>query len=247
MNSSAAISLFERPRAASSATRRSVSVNSSEAGARPLIRLSSARALSAQSRAPRSSKIASACSSAWRDAFFCCACLRTDTETEQRPAALEREGLSVQLGEGALEGGARAGHVSLGGGEQATATGGDGDGPRVSDASAVLLVSAEVVPGLVELAERDEGLDRISPEWRRRVVVPERERPAGDVAEVDASGFEVAERELESPEHATAREYVDLIRHLLRKLETFLPARRASSTRPRSVSISAVTRPMKMR
>ena len=77
MNSSAAISLFERPRAASSATRRSVSVNSSDAGARPLIRLSSARALSAQSRAPSSSKIASACSSAWRDAFFCCACLRT--------------------------------------------------------------------------------------------------------------------------------------------------------------------------
>ncbi len=45
MNSSAAISLFERPCPASWATRSSVSVSSSEAGARPLIRLSSARAL----------------------------------------------------------------------------------------------------------------------------------------------------------------------------------------------------------
>src|SRR4029453_38460 len=46
MYSSAPICLFVRPCAASSATRRSVSVSSSEAGARPLIPASSARAFS---------------------------------------------------------------------------------------------------------------------------------------------------------------------------------------------------------
>ena len=73
----AAISLFIRPCAASSATRRSVSVISSEAGARPLIRRSSARAFSAHSRAPSSSKTASDSWSASRAARFCCACRRT--------------------------------------------------------------------------------------------------------------------------------------------------------------------------
>ena len=60
MKSAGAISLFERPAAASSATRCSASVSPSGLGRRPTIRASSARALSAQGRAVVSSKIETA-------------------------------------------------------------------------------------------------------------------------------------------------------------------------------------------
>ena len=69
---------------------RSVSVQLVPFGRLPLIRLSSARAFSAHSRAPSSSKIASACCSASRAAASA-ACLRT-TPTEQRaPARTDTE------------------------------------------------------------------------------------------------------------------------------------------------------------
>ncbi len=128
MKSSAAISLFERPRAARDATRRSVSVSSSSAGRRPLILRSSALAFSAQSRAPSSSKIPSACSSASREAAFCWACRRT--------------------------------------------------------------------------APRQSRLDRIRPEWLRRVDEASCESSPGKIAQVTGGRLEVPQCELQAAEHA---------------------------------------------
>ena len=70
IKSSAAICLFERPVAASLATRSSVSVRLADPRRRPLIRFSSAVAFSAHRRAPSPVKIVSLRSSASRAAPF---------------------------------------------------------------------------------------------------------------------------------------------------------------------------------
>ena len=214
MKSSAAISLFVRPCAASSATRRSVSVSSSDAGARPLIRLSSARAFSAHSRAPSSSKIASACSSASRAARFCCACRRTDTETEQRPAALQRKPPASAS-------------------ERSNAACAADNSPsaarrrprqRVAPAlayglpsrSALRLVRLEVGTRQLQLAEADERLDGVGPDGKGRIVHSARKETPGELAEVVTGRLEVAELELEPTQDAERGDDEDLVRNRLR-------------------------------
>ena len=133
MNSSAAISLFVRPCAASSATRCSVSVSSSEGGRRPLIRLSSARAFSAQSRAPSSSKTASASLERLAGGFLLLCLPAHDAEAEQRAAALEREADSPPARRWrARRHRERRSQVTLGSSEQSAAARCGGDCPAGS-------------------------------------------------------------------------------------------------------------------
>ena len=180
MKSAEAISLFERPSAASLATRSSVSVSPSEAGRRPLIRLSSARALSAHRRAPSSSKTASACSSASRAARFCFACLSAEPRQSSVRPRSNGYGCSSSSARARRVGCERAVEVALGGGEQAATARGGRHGPRATETLRVQLVRLEVGARLLELAESDQRLDRVRPDRVRRVVrPPPRSRPGG--------------------------------------------------------------------
>ena len=136
--------MFERPSAASDATRCSDSVSSSSAGRRPLIRRSSICAFSAQSRAPSSSKIASACSRAARAGSPLLCLSPHHTEAEQRAAALERKRDAGELGEGALESGERPFEIAVTGGKQAAAAGGAGYRPGATELKSAGLVVLEV-------------------------------------------------------------------------------------------------------
>jgi hypothetical protein len=192
MYSSAAISLFVRPWAASSATSRSVSVSSSEAGARPLIRRSSALAFSAHSGASSSSKIASTCPSASRAARFCFACLR-GAEAEQRASALEDPRRRRLLGDGQSATAARRrparsrrsrlsrsprrlrpGHSS----------GTPPPSPMDSQSPYAHLVRLEVGTRSLQLTERDQRLDRVRPERLGRLGHASGEQLTGKLTQV---------------------------------------------------------------
>ena len=87
-NSAAATCFVWRPSATSSATRSSVGVSAPVEGARPPTRASSARARSAQARAPIPSKTVSAASSDSRAARLCFARRVHRASGQQRPAVL---------------------------------------------------------------------------------------------------------------------------------------------------------------
>src|SRR5262245_52830855 len=154
MKSSAAISLFERPSAASSATRRSLSVSSSEGARRPLIRRSSARAFSAHSCAPSSSKNRQRLVQRLAGGPLPLRLPAHDAEAEQGAATLERVGQPFQLGEGSLERLESGRQSDFCGSQQAAAAGGGSHRPPTPDTPRVLFVGLEVRARLLKLAER---------------------------------------------------------------------------------------------
>ena len=200
MKSSAAISLFVRPCAASSATRRSVSVSSSEASAAA----ADPRELGAGLLRPEP------CAQLFEDRkrllerlAGCLLLLRLPAhgaEAEQGAAALERERRCV--GQGGLEGCGRSRRVPVGGGEQAATARGAYRSTGAPQPPRVRLVLLQVGTGQLELAERDQGLDRVGPHGLRRVVQPVGKQPLGQLAQVLGGSLEVAERELQAAEHA---------------------------------------------
>ena len=163
MKSSAAISLFERPCAASTATRCSVSVSQFGADRRPAIRLVSARALPAHSRAPalledRERLVERL---AGRPAL-----LRLppdDAEGQQGAGSLEWELQAVKVAQGLVEGSESGGEVALGGGDQTPAPGAHRGGPWTPDGLRPLLVPLDVDAGAVDLAEQHERLEARRP------------------------------------------------------------------------------------
>ena len=85
------------------------------------------------------------------------------------------------------------GEVSLRGSEQAAAAEHALHRRLAAEAPSMQLVRLQVAAGLLELAQGDERLDRVRPDGKRRVVHPSRKQPSGEVAQVAAGRFQVAE------------------------------------------------------
>ena len=161
MKSAAATSRFVWPSATSSAIRRSASVSSSRDGARPPIRASSARAFSAQSGAPSRSNAASA--SAKRRACRA-ALLRPPlrgAEREQRTRVLERILGPRVLGQRRSERDLGAVEIAPRGEQERAATGRDRERPGAVEQARALLPGSQLPLGLLELADRDQRLQRV--------------------------------------------------------------------------------------
>src|SRR6266542_3384860 len=202
--SSAATSLFERPSATSAATRCSVGVSCPDAGARPPMRASSARAFSAQRAAPSSSKSASAASSESRAACFCRPRRRTvPLASKVRPRSNGRHPLVLL--ERVLERRKRGVVIACGGREQTSAPTGGGEHPRAAEPPALGLEGIQSRPRSFELAAGDQELDPV-----REERVPSRlfEAPllieARGTAEVVLGGSEIVAGELEEAEVGVA-------------------------------------------
>ena len=225
-----------RPRAASSATRRSVSVSSSEAGARPLIRRSSARALSAHSRAPSSSKIAKRLLKRLTRSALLLRPPLHDAQTEQRAAALQRERRRVR--QRALECRQRIGQVVLGREDQSAAASGAGSRKRASRGARHSF-----------RRRRDRNAPRSSsPRAMRASIASGQTECAGSVSRPQAAVLAghagdrrrsaVAGCSSSRPRTPSVKMAKISLRHG-RKRNDFLDRARASSTRPRSASRSA--------
>ena len=157
-----------RPWATSSATRRSVGVSAPEEGGRPPTRASSARARSAHTRAPMASKSRAAASSAVRAAAFCRA--RRNADAVGEAGARQLDGIGTpSCRSSASRSRARAPSTS----PRAPAS-----SPRQRAAAAsadappqpprVALEPAEQLLRRIELAERDQRLDVVGDDPRRR-------------------------------------------------------------------------------
>ena len=221
MNSSAAISLFERPCAARAATRGSVSVSSSsEVGSAPADPLElTAGLLSPQPRAQLLED---------RERLLQrlpCGLLLPrlsphHPEAEERAAALQWIG--GELRERAVERGERRRRVALGRGKQPLAARGRRHCPGAGDAFRVPRVRVQVGAGVLEISDADQRLDRVRPDRGGRLVQPPREEPARQVAQKAPGGLEFAERELEPAEHTQARDREELVRHCPRARDACL-------------------------
>ena len=91
--------------------------------------------------------------------------------------------MPLELGERPLEGGERAGASPPPRPGEAAAAGGGGAAHGLASRRACGLVGLEVCPGPVDLADRDQRLDRVGPDGEHRVVYPDREETPGQVAE----------------------------------------------------------------
>src|SRR5262245_5828588 len=87
------------------------------------------------------------------------------------------------------------------------------------------LVKVEVGAGFVQLAKRDERLERVSPYGDCRLVHPAGKQPAGQVAQAAGGRLHVAEQKLETAKHAEPRDRVELDRVGPGELEAFLDRR----------------------
>ena len=151
---------------------------------------------------------------------------------------------AVQLGEGALEGRERAGEVALGGGEQAAAARGRGDGPRAPEPRARVARTARGRRAPAR-ARRGRPASRSRPPRRRRRVVrsPTRAAVRGGRAGSSPAASRLPSASSRRPSTPRLTMHEDLVRHRLRGRES-LPRpmrapRRRGRGRPRSSALIA--------
>src|SRR5918994_1767462 len=108
------------------------------------------------------------------------------TLAEQRPGALEWVGIALELGEGtrmSLEGGVE---IALRRRQQAAAARRACDRVGAAEPLGIRLVFLDVCAGQIELAERDQGLDRVGPDGSHRLVHVPGEKPPRRFAQIAA-------------------------------------------------------------
>ena len=240
----AAISLFERPSAASAAMRRSVGVSSPVAGAAPAdagelgTRLvgPEARAELARSRQRLLERLS-------RRPLHPRAPSRR-AQRQQRAGVLERHRDSLVLGKRLLERAERAFEIAARGGETSPRQ-------RAADASAEARSSCapwrsrmlEQRLGLFHATERDQRFDLVGGE-AHRAGLPDTARlePRAERAEQPVHRIEPLERELQKPERASADDRRHHHAALLGAPRASISASaRAPSTSPRAARTSART------
>src|SRR5262249_39679148 len=123
-----------------------------------------------------------------------------DTEGEQDTAALERERTRLEVGQRLLEGDEGGVEVALGGGEQATTTADGRLGPRASEPSRARLELLQVDARPLEIADRDQRLDRVLPDRVHRIVEAPCEQSIRQIAETEDRRLRITEGEIDAAE-----------------------------------------------
>ena len=138
---------------------------------------------------------------------------------------LKREGELLQDDHGTLRGGHGSDEVTFTCGELSTETRCSSHRVRASEPVRAAFVLVEVGAGAVDLTEQGQRLDRVGPHGVRGVVDPRGQEDLWQITQIVASFIEVAERQLDTPEHARARNDEVAVRHLLCGGETVLSRR----------------------
>ena len=165
------------------------------------MRASSARALSAHSLPPRSSKIAERLLERVACSGSSLGLTEDRAHAQQRAGAFKGVGEAVEGGERLVEGPLGRGEVAVDRGKECPATRRRGECPRPSLLVGALDPLCEDVASACDVAGFDQGLDSVGPHNGRRVVAAYCDELIGKITQKVGGPVAIAEHQLDSPEH----------------------------------------------